>query len=455
MSYIFLSHSSHDKPKLGPLVLRMLDLGFQFWIDAPGAISTDSRLVNASSIPYGGDEWAAAVETGILEKDCIVLFVWSENAEAALKRKNDPNARGSLAWEIAQGYNGQRFRGVRIDKTPMAALGSPYKDLNFCQIAGYVPGAHHPEFDRFLTELAGAVNNEHAKGSFRGTPSGPPRKRIDPSAVFRANRLDQSLSFLTAAKTLSAPTRQPLQPLFIVGPRSESPDEFLARCWDEANSRRQGKPLEPIEIAWPKERGFRAQYLSALADLVTGDAGAEPKDIAQQLSTEARPRAFYSFASALGWPEDQAQRLKAWLDLWAEIDEEAEGGACALPILCVRMQEVHKPWRELPPTPFGQPIDNKRIMNELRTCTTDTAVARAKANLIQILEPINRDDADTWAASMARDNPDEFKRCRNQVVAELNRLFVPRRSWTGQLEQGVASMKMFADGVQPILAKKD
>lgn len=457
MRYVFLSHASNDKPLLEPLVMRLLDRDLKLWIDTPGRISHDPRLKDMGRIPYG-NSWREAVEQSVQNDQCIVLFVWSKNAATRFTSVDSPT-RGSLQWELEIGLNAGRLFGVRLDATKLTVLDQRIKDHHFCKIGDY-KGGYHSDLDDFLQDLDAAVHAVDPSVRMPVAGRKQSRKDIDPAAVFLANRDNQSGAFGDLVLDLAKQTA-PATPLMVVGPKDERPDEFLERCWSEARAAMPKHAFQPHLIHWPRSGDFRKEYLKSLAREALGQArasevlnAAEPAAaLAQAMRAQARPRAFYSIASAIQWPDDQPQRIDQWLKLWSELDDASGAGLRALPLLNIRMEEAGRVWKDLPPTPAGQRVSNKQIWSALTgLCGEASRQSLLTPRMADILAPIEYDHAVEWTERLSRYSAAAYQQRKSRLDAVIDELFPRRRANPfAPLQREPKSMQTFAERMQQAL----
>jgi TIR domain len=143
---VFVAHASADKPKLKPILVTLIDQGFQLWVDKPQQIGLggayETRLA-ADRIQYGQD-WRESIRVAVVGADAVLAF-WSNDAVNG--------RREQFHYEVYMGMMQKKLSQCRIDSVAFEAIGMPYTFDHIADLSQVSLGAYHPELDYLMQDM--------------------------------------------------------------------------------------------------------------------------------------------------------------------------------------------------------------------------------------------------------------------------------------------------------------
>lgn len=445
----FLSHADKDKKRLEPIVLGFLDARIPLWIDKPTRITRDIRATQCGRIRYG-NSWADDIEGALQNTGSAVIVAWSRQAAQRVK-SGSIEQRGSLAWEMHVAHESGRLYLMRIDDVPFEELPEQYRQIHAVDLHDFDPRYPHEEWAPLLADLqhrldsakreAVRSNGQSLKMRMGRHMAGQHIGSRDRAFLpYQADRTVAFDSILSATKEVTVPGGANVEPTIVVGPENEVPDRFISR-WKRRLEADLNMPLSKTNVAWNRQPNFRETYISRFATSLLRRPGSLD-DVRQFLADEARRghvRIFVTDIYATQWDAQEHKRVREWIRLWHEFGKETPDTLSAVPILCVWMAEANPNWSSIPPTPRGQSVSNKRILQRLKKLSKD-------AHLMPLLSPFRKEDAMDWRyetiEQFGRDTP-----LGRAVVSAFDEVFKSPRG-----QQTSIDMLTFAERLGDVLA---
>jgi hypothetical protein len=144
---VFIAHASADKPRLKPMLITLIDQGFQLWVDRPQQIGLgpgyESRLASAR-IQYGHD-WRESIRLAVAKAD-TVLACWSKDAVQG--------RREQFHYEVYMGMMQKKLNQCRIDDISLEDIGMPYTFDQIADLGQMTEGKYHPDLDYLMQDMA-------------------------------------------------------------------------------------------------------------------------------------------------------------------------------------------------------------------------------------------------------------------------------------------------------------
>ncbi|MEL6829399.1 MAG: TIR domain-containing protein [Pseudomonadota bacterium] len=445
----FLSHADKDKKRLEPIVLGLLDARIPLWIDKPTRITRDIRATQCGRIRYG-NSWADDIEGAVQNTGSAVIVAWSRQAAKRIK-EGSTDERGTLAWEMQYAHENRRLYLVRIDDVPFDELPEQYRQYHAVDLHDYDPRYAHPEWAPLLADLqhrldlarqdADRANRQNVKSRMGRHMAGLHTGSRDRAFLpYQADRTVAFDSILKATKEVTVPGGANVQPAIIIGPENEVPDRFISR-WKRRLENDLNTPVSKTNVVWNRQPDFRDTYISRFATSLLRRPGTLD-EVRQFLADEARRghvRVFVTDIYATQWDAQEHKRIREWVKLWNEFGKESPDALSAVPILCVWMAAAAPSWNGTPPTPKGQSVNNKKILNRLKKFTGET-------KLVPVLSPFAKEDAMDWRAQtierFGQDTP-----LGRAVLSAFDEVF---RNTDGRMTP--VAMQTFADHLGDVLA---
>ncbi len=148
MQYVFISHASDDKFRLGPYVrhlLEHLDESVGIWIDAPHLIDPGLAIHPRVSAIQPGEDWLVRILTDLHNENCVVIGFWSANATSG--------RRPVFLKEVDVARQNRRYVPVCLDPLDQAKVPDPFNADHILDVSRFSTPTDTGAFDIALKNV--------------------------------------------------------------------------------------------------------------------------------------------------------------------------------------------------------------------------------------------------------------------------------------------------------------
>lgn len=406
MSFVFLSHAGEDKPNLTAVIMALMDAGLKVFVDDPTKLNVPEPVMSALLRIPAGERWEVVLDRQQRAASCI-LVCFSKNYATESARAGA--TRVIAIEEFGHARVAGKLVACRIDDVAPPDLPGEARTIHMPIVP---PGDGGPsghaalrllieDVKKKIEEIARA--NAESRGGSGGSDPGPflqgPSSWEDPDIVYLVNRDKQDgVLGLTLDRVLDG---ERVQAGIIVGPENECVDEYRNRAHRHLNRERLGdsERWHELSVSWPANENparFTQVYLSALATKMGLSRQAGVDQIVGALANFSRPVAVVSKLIADEWRADEADRLKAWLDLWRKLAAEPIPFQ-AIPLISLKLPTAKAGWHHKRPIPDARGIHvrNDTIWKHIMEAH-NLGAAVLSSDPAPVLHPIHLGDADRW-----------------------------------------------------------
>ncbi|MEJ1969122.1 MAG: toll/interleukin-1 receptor domain-containing protein [Rhizomicrobium sp.] len=446
MSFVFISHTGADKPRLRPLIEALWAGGLKVWLDNPAAAGFTAGEVGKFWRIHAGGPWEAEMDEA-LRKSACVLVCWSRHASD----ESVHQGRNRLSWMEEAGYARiqKKLVACTIDDVDPRTLPGTHV---FQQISN-IDAAQEP--DRLQAALK--MLTDDVAGKMRQNGLGnieKPRFFRDKFAPYWADRAKQEDMLHDAIAGVAG--KGGVRPVFVAAPENERPDEFRERIGRLSSSLLPDEQSWfQLEFDWPGKdvplRLFTDAYRRNLWRALGKAGEIDDEVIAAALEQKGRPVAVFHCILAREWRIDECQRIQAWLDFWLALAPAARN-LPVIPWLQVKMPPVKPGWEDCPRGPSGGIVGNADIWRAVTALQRRLAADGHALGILlpPVLHPIPIGDADRWIDRMQR----EAGPARRALEEKVRALYAATGLLGGFLKRdprkyGV-NHQTFVDALQPL-----
>lgn len=434
--YVFVSHAQHDKaklPLLRTLVDRLIAEDIKVWLDKPHELGFSNDEIDRHFLDLRGDRgWESQINEALTGAACILLCVSERFCD---RYRLDTFKGGIVRREVTAASLHGNAVACRIDAVPLSEAPDEITPNQIVDVFQY---------PQLMDALVRDVRNKIEAVLLKRVSSLGRAPARDPFLPFLANRRVQEQKAELHLRDTIAPS---VRALIVKAPRNECPDQFIDRLIKHTTSNvlGEGRCSEVEFPRWPlvdHPDEFSAWFERSLLA-----AFRQPGNDASSALRRPRqaPLMLVSVVDFEEWTKTSIRSVRAWANYWQAFAAEGTS-APLLPVLLVETEEVAPGWKSVPILRNRRGVSTRQVWKDLQKLEKEirrkNSGVRFGLELLDVLGPLTRGDADNWRRTHVRDTASDLH-------ADLGRTF--DEIFSGKARKNGVCMKDWSERLRPTL----